>query len=271
MRVAGKVLVVTGAGSGIGREVAREALRRGAKVAACDVNPTTLAETADLAGAGGRLSTHELNVADRAAVEALPAAVTERHGAIDGIVHCAGIIQPFVRLKDLEYATIDRVFAVNWLGTLFLTKTLLPILLARPEGHIVNVSSMGGFLPVPGQTIYGASKAAVKLLTEGLHSECAGTNVRVTVVFPGAVATNITTNSGVAAPGGASAADTEKMARRITPADKAARIILDGMEKDAFRVMVGGDATFMDRIYRLDPRRAAGFIAKQMKSLLPPS
>jgi short-subunit dehydrogenase len=102
-----------------------------------------------------------------------------------------------VKIKDLDYAAIERVFAVNWWGTLYVTKTFLPLLLARSEGHIVNVSSMGGLLPVPGQTIYGALKAAVKLFTEGLHSECAGTNVHVTVVFPGAVATNITANSGV--------------------------------------------------------------------------
>jgi short-subunit dehydrogenase len=106
----------------------------------------------------------------------------------------------------------------------------------------------------------------VKLFTEGLHSECAETSVRVTVVFPGAVATNITANSGVDIP--VAAADAEKMARRVTPADKAARIILDGMERDAYRVMVGGDVKLMDRLYRLNPRRAAGFIARQMKDLL---
>jgi NAD(P)-dependent dehydrogenase (short-subunit alcohol dehydrogenase family) len=267
MNPANKVLVVTGAGSGIGREVVREALRRGAQVAACDINPTTLAETAQLAAAADRISTHELNVADKAAVEALPDAVIARFGAVDGLVHCAGIIQPFVRLKDLDYAAIDRVMAVNWLGTLYLTKTFLPLLLQRPEAHIVNVSSMGGFLPVPGQTVYGASKAAVKLFTEGLHSECAGTNVRVTVVFPGAVATNITANSGVQMP--VTGAEAQARARRITPADKAARIILDGMERDAYRVMVGGDAKLMDRLYRLSPRRAAAFIVRQMKDLLP--
>lgn len=266
MKVAGKILVVTGAGSGIGREVVLEALRRGAKVAACDISATTLAETAMLAAAGDRLSTHVLNVADRTGVEALPDAVVDRLGAVDGIIHCAGIIQPFVRLKDLDYVTIDRVFAVNWLGTLFLTKTFLPVLLARPEGHIVNVSSMGGFLPVPGQTVYGASKAAVKLFTEGLHSECAGTNVQVTVVFPGAVATNIAANSGVEVPlaGGAAQA----RVRKIYPADKAARDILNGMERNAYRIMVGGDAKLMDRLYRLNPGRAAGFIASQMKDLL---
>ena len=259
--------MITGAGSGIGREVALEALRRGARVAASDINPTTLAETASLAAAGDRLSTHVLNVADRAAVEALPSAVIARVGAVDGVIHCAGIIQPFVRLKDLDYPAIERVFAVNWLGTLYMTKTFLPHLLARPEGHIVNVSSMGGFLPVPGQTVYGASKAAVKLFTEGLHSECAGTNVHVTVVFPGAVATNITANSGVDIP--VSSADAEKMASRVLAADRAARMILDGMERNAYRVMVGSDAKLMDRLYRLSPRRAAAFIARQMKDLLP--
>src|SRR5262245_11881819 len=267
MKVANKVLVVTGAGSGMGREVALEALRRGERVAAVDVNPTSLAETATLARAGDRLWAHVLDVTDRAAVEALPQIVIDHYASVDGIVHCAGIIQPFVRLKDLDHKAIERVFDVNWWGTLNLTKAFLPILLARPEGHIVNVSSMGGFLPVPGQTVYGASKAAVKLLTEGLHSECAGTNVHVTVVFPGAVATNITTNSGVAIP--VSGAEAERQARRVLAADKAARIILDGMERDAYRVMVGSDAKLMDRLYRLDPRRAAGFIQRQMRRLLP--
>ncbi len=207
-----------------------------------------------------------LDITDKAAVDALPAAVEARHGAADGLVHCAGIIQPFVRLKDLDDAAIERVFNVNWWGTLHLTRAFLPVLLERPEGHIVNTSSMGGFLPVPGQTIYGASKAAVKLLTEGLHAECQGTNVHVTVVFPGAVATNITTNSGVDIP--ISPEDAAAQAHRTTPSAKAATIILEGMEKDAFRVLIGRDAKLMDGLYRFNPKRAAGFIANQMQDLL---
>ncbi|WP_328479045.1 SDR family oxidoreductase [Actinoplanes sp. NBC_00393] len=209
---------------------------------------------------------HELNVADKSGVQALPATVARRWGAVDGLVHCAGIIQPFTRLKDLDFETIDRVFSVNWSGTLYLTKTFLPVLLDRPEGHIVNVSSMGGFLPVPGQTIYGASKAAVKLLTEGLHAECEGTTVRVTSVFPGGVATNIGANSGVAMPVDEAAA--ARQAGRITTPERAARDILDGMERDAYRVLIGSDARMMDRLYRLSPRRAAGLIATKMKDLL---
>jgi short-subunit dehydrogenase len=264
MRAADKVIVVTGAGSGMGRATALELLRRGARVAAVDRNETTLAETAALAvERPDAIATFGVDITDRAAVDALPGAVVERFGAVDGVINMAGIIQPFVRLNDLDDATIERVFAVNWWGTLHLTRAFLPLLLLRPAGHVVNVSSMGGFLPVPGQTIYGASKAAVKLMTEGLHSELKDTAVRVTVVFPGAVATNITTNSGVAIPnvGG-------DRARKILSAEQAARIIVDGMERDRYRVMVGSDARSMDRLYRLTPRRAAGFIANQMKDLL---
>lgn len=267
MNLSGKVVVVTGAGSGMGREIALELLRRGARVAAVDINEGTLAETASLAPGGpDAISTHVVNITDRAAVEALPQAVVGRFGAVDGIINCAGIIQPFVRLNDLDYAAIDRVMDVNFRGTLYMTKTFLPHLLERPEAHVVNVSSMGGFMPVPGQTIYGASKAAVKLMTEGLHSELRATNVRVSVVFPGAVATNITVNSGVATPAAAEGAKEYK----TLAADKAARIILDGVERNRYRVMVGSDAKMLDRLYRLHPSRAAAFLASQMKDLLGP-
>jgi NAD(P)-dependent dehydrogenase (short-subunit alcohol dehydrogenase family) len=266
MNPAGKVVVVTGAGSGMGREVALELLRRGARVAAVDINEATLLETVALAAGGAEApATYVVNITDRAAVEALPQAVVDRFGAVDGIINCAGIIQPFVRLDDLDYAAIDRVMDVNFRGTLYMTKTFLPWLLKRPEAHIVNISSMGGFMPVPGQTVYGASKAAVKLLTEGLHSELRDTTVRVTVVFPGAVATNITVNSGVAIPTATGGKEHKTLA-----ADKAARIILDGMGQNQFRVLVGSDAKMLDRLYRLHPRRAAGFLANQMKDLLGP-
>lgn len=268
MKVQNKVMVVTGAGSGVGRELVLALLARGASVAAVDINAATLEETRALVGSrGDRLSTHVLNITDRALVEALPEQVIARFGAVDGIINNAGIIQPFVRLKDLDYAAIDRVVNVNLFGTLHMTKAFLPHLLARPEGHITNVSSMGGFLPVPGQTIYGATKAAVKLLSEGLNSELLGTSVRVMVVFPGAMATNITVNSGVTI-GLPSDKASSRSFKALEPA-RAAAIILDGIESNRYRVLVGSDATFMDAIYRLHPQRAARFIYNQMRALLP--
>jgi short-subunit dehydrogenase len=119
---------------------------------------------------------------------------------------------------------------------------------------------------VPGQAAYGASKAAVKLLTEALFAELQGTNVSVTVVFPGAVGTNITQNSGVEIPN-MEALMKGKTPKTTSPAD-AARQIIEGMEKGAFRVLVGGDAKFMDRFSRLSPKRATLLIANQMKALL---
>lgn len=266
MRVEGKVITVTGGGNGVGRAVVLEALRRGARVAAVDISAPGLDETASLADAGDRLSTHVVDITDRAAVAALPAAIAAHHGAVDGLVHCAAIIQPFVRVKDLDDAAIERVFSVNWWGTLNLTRAFLPALLERPEAHLVNVSSMGGFIPVPGQTIYGAAKAAVKLLTEALRAECRGTPVRVTVVIPGGMATNMPANSGVTV-----AIDPEqaaKMSKRLTTPEAAADRILDGMAKNAYRVLIGGDARMMDLLYRVNPSGAAGFIARQMKGLL---
>jgi short-subunit dehydrogenase len=243
-----------------------EALNRGAKVAAVDINPTTLDETATLASAVDRFSPIVVDITDKDAVAALPAQVEARFGSVDGLIHCAGIIQPFVKVKDLDDEAIERVFRINWWGTLYLDRAFLPVLLARPTGHIVNVSSMGGFLPVPGQAVYGASKAAVKLLTEALYAECRGTSVRVTLVIPGGVATNITTNSGVAIP--IDEAAMAGQARKVATPEQAAKAILDGVEKNAYRVLIGRDAKLMDVVYRLNPKRAATMIASQMKDLL---
>lgn len=189
MKAENKVIVVTGGGSGMGRELVLNLLGKGAKVVAIDINETALQETAKLAGSNTEaLGLFVTNITDRSAVESLLEKVINKFGHVDGIINNAGIIQPFIKVNELSYETIERVMNINFYGTLYLIKTFLPHLLTRPEAHIVDISSMGGFLPVPGQTIYGASKAAVKLLTEGLNSELTNTNVKVTVVFPEAFA-----------------------------------------------------------------------------------
>ena len=267
MKVQNKVLVVTGGGNGIGRQLVLELLRRGAHVAAVDINENALQETVQIAGnLASNLSTHIVNITDQAAVEALVNQVIKAHGQVDGVINNAGIIQPFVKVVDLNYQQIDRVMNINFKGTLFMTKAFLPTLLQRPEGQIVNLSSMGGFLPVPGQTLYGASKAAVKLFTEGLNSELLNTNVRSTVVFPGAINTGISVNSGVMTKEQQASMDTGKM--KMTNPDQAAKIIIDGIEAGKTRILVGSDAKFMDFLYRLNPQRAARFIFNQMGALL---
>ena len=266
MKVAHKVIVVTGAGSGMGREIALEIARRGGSVAAVDMHAEALAETATLVKAvGGKISTHALDITDAKAVAALPAAVKKALGEVDGLVNNAGIIQPFVKINDLDIAAAEHVMNVNFYGPLRLIKAFLPGLIARPAAHILNVSSMGAYAPVPGQSIYGASKAALKLMTEGLRSELLDTNVGVTIVFPGATATNIAENSGIS---GMSADSPDAAQFTQTPADVAARKMVDAIENNTPRITTGQDAATMDILTRLNPVWAAGVIYKQMKSLL---
>lgn len=266
MKVKDKVWVVTGGGSGMGRELALQLLAKGAKVAIADIHEDAMAETASLAGErAADLSMHVLNIADREKVHAFPEVVIERHGVVDGIINNAGIIQPFIHVNDLDYERIERIINVNFYGTLYMVKAFLPHLLKRPEAHIANVSSMGGFIPFPGQTFYGASKAAVKLLSEGLYAELMNTNVGVTVIHPGAVNTNITKNSGVEMPAGV---DTSSQEGMTLSAEKAASIMIRAIEKNKYRVMVGKDASFLDLFYRLSPARATRFITKQMGKMI---
>lgn len=266
MKIRNHVFVVTGGGNGIGREVVLDILSRGGRVAAVDLSAPGLATTAERAAAGERLTTHEIDITDRAAVEALPDAVIAAHGQVDGLINVAGIVQPFIRIADLGYDVIEKVLAVNLWGTIHTTKSFLPALLKRPTASVVNVSSMGGLAPVPGQSAYGASKAAVKLFTEGLYAELQGTNVAVTVVFPGGVATDILGNSGVERGGGSTSEPST--GSKLTTAPDAARQIVDATEKGAFRVRIGKDARLLDRLSRLMPQRTPALIAKKMASLL---
>jgi short-subunit dehydrogenase len=266
MKVQNKVIIVTGGGSGMGREIVLNLLSKGAKVIAIDINETALLETAALAKEKkNSIGTFVVDITNKVAVVKLLNDALEHFGAVDGIINNAGIIQPFIKVNDLSYQAIEQVINVNFYGTLFMIKAFLPHLLTRPEAHIVNISSMGGFLPVPGQTIYGASKAAVKLLTEGLNSELMGTNVKVTVVFPGAIGTNIMKNSGV--DNLTQSAPDNKSMKVLSPV-KAAQIIIDGMESNSYRVLVGTDAKIMDFFYRLKPKSAANLIGRKMSGLL---
>ena len=262
MKLSGKTFVISGAGSGMGRELTIQLVKKGASVAMVDLQAKALKETASLTG-NAHVSFHILDISDREAIEKLPSEVIKHHEQVDGIINNAGIIQPFMDVKDLDYDKIEKVFNVNFYGTLYMVKSFLPHLLKRPEASITNISSMGGYIPFPGQTVYSASKAAVKLLTEGLYGELKKTNVHVTVVHPGAIDTHIMSNSGLA-----TAKEEDEMKKtqshKSLPADEAATLIISGIEKEKFRVLVGSDARFLDLFYRFSPRRAVDFIVKKM-------
>ena len=145
-------------------------------------------------------------------------------------------------------------------------KAFIPELKKRPEAQIANVSSMGGYGPVPGQSVYGASKAAIKLLTEALRAELTETSIRVTGIFPGAIGTNIAGNSGIKMD---LAAGSEAPKMKMTAPADAGRIMIDGIEANKARVFVGKDAAIMDKLVRFMPVKSGEIIYNQMKSILP--
>jgi len=269
MKVQGKVFVVTGAGNGMGREVSLNLLSRGAKVAGLDLKPEWLEETAKLANENSKnFFGFEANIADRDKVAKLPTEIEAKLGPVDALVNVAGIIQPFVKINELDYEHLDRVMSVNFFGPLNMIKAFLPALLKRPEAHILNVSSMGSYAPVPGQTLYGSSKAALNMLTEGLRSELKETNVALTLVWPGAIGTNISANSGVSFGNGDLTAEQKKAAARVTAPAVAGKMMVDAIESKAKRIYIGSDAKLMGNLTRLAPDFAANLIYKNMKSLL---
>lgn len=261
MKVKEKTIVVTGGGNGLGRELVLLLLKKGANVVAADMNETTLRETFRLSGDSEKLLIYTVDITDICALRGMLEKAKNIFGTVDGVVNNAGIVHKFQKINDINFGVIEKVMNVNFYGTLNVCKVMLPHLLAHSEAHIVNVSSMGGFLPTAGQGVYCASKAAVKSLSEGLCAELSDTGVRVSVVFPGAMFTDIKNNSGL---GELSQEDREKSKTVLQPR-RAAEIIVRGMERNRKRIYVGNDAKTMNVLYRLAPGFAIKLIYKKIK------
>ncbi|EFG74922.1 oxidoreductase, short chain dehydrogenase/reductase family protein [Mycobacterium parascrofulaceum ATCC BAA-614] len=251
---AGKVAVVTGAGSGIGRALAVELARSGAKVAISDVDLEGLAETeAQLKAIGAEVKADRLDVTEREAFLAYADAVREHFGKVNQIYNNAGI----AFTGDVEvsqFKDIERVMDVDFWGVVNGTKAFLPHLIASGDGHVINVSSVFGLFAVPGQAAYNSAKFAVRGFTEALRQEmaAAGHPVAVSTVHPGGIKTAIARNA-TAAEG----LDREQLAsvfdKRLarTSPQRAAQIILDAVRKKKARVLVGTDAKVLDALVRL--------------------
>lgn len=272
MQISGKLFVITGAGNGMARETALQLLAKGARVAGVDLSEAGLNETRELAGAhADRFSAHVLSITDRTAIETLPGEVEAAHGQpADGLINVAGIIHRFAKIQDLDIEEIEKVMTVNYWGTVYPVKAFLPVLLERPESLIMNFASMGALLPVPGQGAYGSSKGAVRLFTDTLYAELDGTNVQVNLVFPGAIATNISGNSGVSAPGEAPKADAtpRKSSMQAMDVREAGSIIVGGIESGRYRVLIGKDAKTFDTLARLSPTKSIRTIAKKVSEAM---
>lgn len=263
--VRGKVAVVTGAGSGIGRQLAIELARRGARLAVSDIDEVGLGETAQRVKAlGAEVHSAPLDVSDRAAVEGYATAVAEHHGVVHQVYNNAGVAGGGRTVLDMDWEGYERTLAVNLFGVIHGTKAFLPHLIASGDGHVVNVSSLNGVMAQPTLSAYCASKFGVRGFTETLRTEVllAGHPVRVTVVHPGGVKTNIASAALQQARAQGLEPTPEQVARVRTynekllkmPAERAARIIVDGVEAGKPRVLVGGDAKVVDLLVRLAPR-----------------
>ena len=251
---AGKVAVVTGAGSGIGQALAIELARSGASVAISDVDTEGLAATeAQLKAIGAPVKADRLDVTEREAFELYADAVKAHFGKVNQIYNNAGI----AFAGDIEvsqFKDIEKVMDVDFWGVVNGTKVFLPHLVESGDGHVINISSVFGLFSVPGQAAYNAAKFAVRGFTEALRQEmtAAGHPVKVTTVHPGGIKTdiarNMTTVEGL---------DKDELARTFnkklasTSPEKAARIILDGVRKNRARVLVGPDAKALDLIVRI--------------------
>jgi NAD(P)-dependent dehydrogenase (short-subunit alcohol dehydrogenase family) len=251
-----KTVVITGAGSGIGRALALEASKRGALLALSDWNEEGVKETERLVGAKRTLA-RKVDVRSEKEVNAFADEVARELGGAHVIVNNAGVsVSDYV--GTMKRTDFEWLMDINFWGVVRGTEAFLPQLKAKDDAHLVNISSVFGLIGVPSQSAYNASKFAVRGYTESLRQELEGTTVHVTCVHPGGVKTNIVKNgrnrtntAGAVMDVDAMARDFEKIAR--TTPEGAAKIILDGVLSNAPRVLVGGDAHLIDIVQRLFP------------------
>jgi len=254
MSFAGRLAVVTGAGSGLGRALACELAARGAQLALSDVDEAGLAETARQAERSGvTVHADRLDVTDRPGVLAYADAVAAQFGTVHLVINNAGMA--FTGdVIELAFADIERVMDVDFWGVVNGTKAFLPYLIDSGDGHLVNISSLFGLMGTPSQGAYNAAKFAVRGFTEALRQEMliARHPVHVTCVHPGGVRTAIARNAG-AVPGRDATALGEffdTRLARISP-ERAAKTILRGVARGRPRVLVGADARLLDVLVRL--------------------
>jgi hypothetical protein len=268
-----KVAVITGAGSGIGRALALNLAGRGALLSLSDIDEAGLAETVDLVKAAGarEVRSDRLDVADRAAFATYAASVAEQFGRVNLVVNNAGVALAG-DLEDLEYSDMEWILGINFWGVVHGTKEFLPHLIASGDGHVVNVSSLFGLISMPGQSMYNASKYAVRGMSEALREEMlvAGHRVGVTVVHPGGIKTAIARNARYSAveDGELSARYFDEKLAKMTP-ERAAKIIVRGVLADKARVLVGLDAHALHHLAKLTGSRYQDLVARGAKRLRP--
>jgi NAD(P)-dependent dehydrogenase (short-subunit alcohol dehydrogenase family) len=273
-RLSGAAVAITGAANGIGRALALACVARGADVAIADKDEGALRDVAaELANKGRKISVHPLDVSDAVRIEAFAAAAISAHPGLNIVINNAGVALSG-QFHEVSQDDMAWLMGINFWGVVYGTRAFLPHLSKRPEAHIVNVSSIFGIVAPPGQTAYAAAKFAVRGFSESLRHELALNNssVRLSVVHPGGIRTGIARAARV----GAFMTDNKRRADGIerfdtlteTTPDMAAKTILDGIEANAPRILIGADAKRMDLVQRMMPATYWKTIAKGIEKRL---
>lgn len=254
--LAGQTVVITGAGSGMGRALAERLSARGCPVAICDFNEETLRETE--AGLSGPVLARKLDVSDRQGQFAFAGEVAEWAPAPIGAVFNNAGVALSQTVAEAAPEDDEWLMAINWEGVVHGVRAYLPILLEQGSGTIVNTSSVFGLAGIPTQSAYCASKFAVRGFTESLRHELSGTGVRACTVHPGGIKTNIARSGRLKADArGLNRSADEMVAEfdrltRTTP-ERAAAIIHKGVDAGKARILIGADAYLFDALTRITP------------------
>lgn len=255
-KFAGKVAVVTGAAQGIGAALALGLARRGCDLALADIDTAALAATATQARAFGvNVSEHRLDVSDAGAVAQFPVTVLDHHPRVHLLFNNAGVAM-MGTFEQVSLEEFEWLLGINLFGVVRMTKAFLPVLKRQDSAHIINISSVFGFISPAGQAAYCTSKFGVRGFTEVLMHELEETKISVSCVHPGGIRTGIAAHARRAATvdpalAAASVARFDTLAR-TTPEQAAARI-LRGVEDGEARIVVGPDARIFDWVHRLLP------------------
>jgi NAD(P)-dependent dehydrogenase (short-subunit alcohol dehydrogenase family) len=264
--LAGKVVVVTGAASGIGRALAFELAGAGAKLALADVDAARLDEVAaTIRSRGAACITRTVDVASEMDVSALAAEVEQVYGGADVVVNNAGVslVAP---VASLELRDAHWLMGINFWGVVHGCRTFLPQLRAKPEATLVNVSSIFAMVSVPTQSMYNAAKAAVRGFSDALREELRGTGIRVLCVHPGGIRTRIVEQARVVDLAGI-AASHEELRERFhadarTSAEDAAKAVVAAIRSGRERLLIGPDAHVLDWLWRLFPARTSRWLVR---------
>ncbi|MFK7895016.1 MAG: SDR family NAD(P)-dependent oxidoreductase [Myxococcota bacterium] len=261
-----RVAVVTGAASGIGRATALRLADRGCHLALADINATgleelvkTLAESGSAAQRAARVSTHLVDVSSSEAMENFAGEVEETHGAAHLLINNAGVVVA-TTFEEQSLADLEWMVGINYWGVVYGCHAFLPLLKAQDEAHIVNLSSMFGFLGLPLQSGYCATKAAVRALSESLYAELRPSNIGVSSIHPGCIDTSIVRSGRMSKED--LRTDTQALFDRLgAPPDAVAKAIIKAIERKQLRARVRPESVATDILKRLMPVATHRFLA----------